>query len=961
MIHLSTKLIYANFKTLLSLFALGAILLLLKQHPAFATTFPSNWIQTIHTDDIKNPSFFPKSSPDPSDIAYLSLKNTLLVCDAEVDEIPDLFTGDNLFEISRSGVLLNTYSTTTSSRSGYSNEPAGCAFDPLSGHLFISDDAQKQVFELSPDSDGNFTLDSPRTSFSTLRVCGTDSDPEGVAFGDGTLFIIDGINSELYKVKPGPDGLFNGVGETCTSFDTSALVLDPEGVAYDPDTPGHLYVTGNKDENRLIDFTTAGIWARTIDVRISSNEPDNPSGLAAVPKNKTADSKTHIFITDRGVNNSTDSNENDGKIYEFSLPNRPTVNQAPNVSAGFDQITHVSVKAVLNGTVTDEGSFTSVWTQLSGPGTVTFGDAHRVDTTASFSAAGVYELSLKATDTQSLTSNDKVAITVQNGQPFTKIYVSTMSGGTAINSNPSACDGVNSLTYADEDILAYDPQSQCWSMYFDGSDVGLGGDGVDVDAFYRMADGSILLSLSTDGVIIPNNVGAVDDSDIVRFTPSSTGNNTSGTYAWYFDGSDVGLIFSTQDIDAIGFTPTKNLVVSTTGSTAVPGLSNVKDEDLLIFDAASLGDATSGSWGLYFDGSDVELSQNSSEDVNGTWIDHNGDIFLTTLGNFSVTDVSGGGDDIFRCIQGSTGNTTVCTYDFTWDGIGNGLPAGTVLDGIALVHTPTKDDTTPPQINITAPAAVSGTAVTVSANASDNEGVESVQFELDGANLGSPDTTAPYSISWNTTTTANGVHTLTAVATDEAGNWTRSDPVSVTVNNPVNIRVSGNSDDAEERTDTHAVKLNSADLELTLDTVNQVVGIRFNAVAIPKGAIIKNAYIQFNADETSSKATALQIFGQAADNPSTFTTAAGNISSRAKTGASVSWSPAAWTSVGAAGIDQRTPNLEAVIQEIVDRTGWTSGNSLVLFITGDGKGERVAEAFDGIPSAAPLLHIEYQL
>jgi hypothetical protein len=58
-----------------------------------------------------------------------------------------------------------------------------------------------------------------------------------------------------------------------------------------------------------------------------------------------------------------------------------------------------------------------------------------------------------------------------------------------------------------------------------------------------------------------------------------------------------------------------------------------------------------------------------------------------------------------------------------------------------------------------------------------------VQFKLDGANLGAEDTTAPYSIAWNTTTTTNGTHTLTAVARDAAGNTTTSAPVTVTVSN----------------------------------------------------------------------------------------------------------------------------------------------------------------------------------
>src|SRR5947207_9940659 len=61
--------------------------------------------------------------------------------------------------------------------------------------------------------------------------------------------------------------------------------------------------------------------------------------------------------------------------------------------------------------------------------------------------------------------------------------------------------------------------------------------------------------------------------------------------------------------------------------------------------------------------------------------------------------------------------------------------------------------------------------------------VRGVQFQLDGANLGAEDTSAPYSVSWNTTTTGNGSHTLTAVARDLLGLQYTSDPVTVTVAN----------------------------------------------------------------------------------------------------------------------------------------------------------------------------------
>src|SRR5947208_6092354 len=94
-------------------------------------------------------------------------------------------------------------------------------------------------------------------------------------------------------------------------------------------------------------------------------------------------------------------------------------------------------------------------------------------------------------------------------------------------------------------------------------------------------------------------------------------------------------------------------------------------------------------------------------------------------------------------------------------------------------------DATGPTVSITSPASgvtVSGT-ITVTASASDNVGVVGVQFLLDGLNGGAEDTTSPYSVSWNTTTSSNGSHTITAVARDTAGNRTTSAPVTVPVDN----------------------------------------------------------------------------------------------------------------------------------------------------------------------------------
>jgi hypothetical protein len=94
-------------------------------------------------------------------------------------------------------------------------------------------------------------------------------------------------------------------------------------------------------------------------------------------------------------------------------------------------------------------------------------------------------------------------------------------------------------------------------------------------------------------------------------------------------------------------------------------------------------------------------------------------------------------------------------------------------------------DTTAPAVSLTAPAAGASLAntVTVSANATDAVGVQSVQFKLDGLDLGAADTTSPYSLSWDTKTAADGPHALTAVARDAAGNATTSAAVGVEVHN----------------------------------------------------------------------------------------------------------------------------------------------------------------------------------
>ena len=172
-------------------------------------------------------------------------------------------------------------------------------------------------------------------------------------------------------------------------------------------------------------------------------------------------------------------------------------------------------------------------------------------------------------------------------------------------------------------------------------------------------------------------------------------------------------------------------------------------------------------------------------------------------------------------------------------------------------------------------------------------------------------------------------------------------------------RVVSGLDDVEQNA-SGSMYINSSDLELVKDGTNvQTVGIRFTGIDIPKGAIITNAYIQFQVDEVSTVATSLAIRGEDADTAAAFTSVANNVSSRPSTDASVGWTPVGWSTVGAAGLDQRTPDLSAIVQEIVDRGAWSALNNMVFLITGSGT--RTAESFEGTAAGAPLLHIDYSI
>jgi len=170
------------------------------------------------------------------------------------------------------------------------------------------------------------------------------------------------------------------------------------------------------------------------------------------------------------------------------------------------------------------------------------------------------------------------------------------------------------------------------------------------------------------------------------------------------------------------------------------------------------------------------------------------------------------------------------------------------------------------------------------------------------------------------------------------------------------VRVNSSKDDAEEK-GSGRVNLTSSDLEMVYDKSDQVVGIKFNNINLDRGTTIAGAYIQFQADEKHSGSTYLTIEGQNSGNALVFSRTTNNISSRPTTAAYTLWSPPAWNTVGEAGLNQQTPDISSIIQEIINRSDWVNGNSIVILIRGTG--ERTAESYNGVSSASPLLHIEF--
>src|SRR5690606_29322475 len=153
-------------------------------------------------------------------------------------------------------------------------------------------------------------------------------------------------------------------------------------------------------------------------------------------------------------------------------------------------------------------------------------------------------------------------------------------------------------------------------------------------------------------------LGQIDDSDILLFTPGSLGANTAGTWAMYFDGSDVGLTTDPEDIDGLAELPDGRLLIGTRGFVSVPGLQ-ADDKDVLAFTPTMVGPNTAGTWSLYSMGAAVDLTT-AEEDVRGFSQTPGNHFYWVVQDSYTVNTVSGTSTDVLYCQLTGFGTQTRC-------------------------------------------------------------------------------------------------------------------------------------------------------------------------------------------------------------------------------------------------------------------------------------------------------------
>ena len=241
-------------------------------------------------------------------------------------------------------------------------------------------------------------------------------------------------------------------------------------------------------------------------------------------------------------------------------------------------------------------------------------------------------------------------------------------------------DTQEDFVYKNEDIVAFAFATGQFSIFFDGSECGLAD--ANLDDFDILDTGNMIFTLRSS-FDIPG-LGEVDDSDVIEYTPDATG---CGDFSFRLKGADVGLTRGSEDIDGLGVAADGSLVISTIGTATVPGSAGelkVRDQALIKLDEAA---GTWSLYFDGEDVNLIDSSEDIRSVWIDPLTDAQGNqhTYLTLSGDFEVeSNNSDDGDknDVEGCALLQAGETTECFFFKLLDG--EKVGAGNQLDGLAV-------------------------------------------------------------------------------------------------------------------------------------------------------------------------------------------------------------------------------------------------------------------------------------
>ncbi|MCL4301468.1 MAG: multicopper oxidase domain-containing protein [Anaerolineae bacterium] len=184
---------------------------------------------------------------------------------------------------------------------------------------------------------------------------------------------------------------------------------------------------------------------------------------------------------------------------------------------------------------------------------------------------------------------------------------------------------------------------------------------------------SLSANVSLNGGTLPTQA-----NDILSFDGTN--------FAVFFDGGDVGL--GTFNVDAFDRLDADTILLSVDNGGNVPGFGPIDDEDILRFDATSLGSTTVGAFSMYFDGSDVGLGGSNDDDVDAIELLPDNSLVISTVGPptpFASISPTPQDEDLLRC-AGTFGSVTSCAWSMYFDGsdVSLGSDAGEDVDAVGF-------------------------------------------------------------------------------------------------------------------------------------------------------------------------------------------------------------------------------------------------------------------------------------